>query len=118
LVAGLPAWLGVAATARAQPAAPTPPEPQPAEPQPAGPQSPGPQSSDTDEPVTRVTSDSPEFCAQLAHQLRDEERARRPATVSDEVRMLGQEGRKMCHEGHVRPGILRIRRALLLLKGD
>jgi hypothetical protein len=38
--------------------------------------------------------------------------------VPDEVRMLGREGRKMCREGHIRPGILRIRRALLILRGE
>jgi len=91
LVAGLPVWLGLAVVAHAQ-------------------------STDSDVPATRVTSDSPEFCAQLADMLRQEERAHQPAPVPEEVRVLEQEGTKMCSEGHVRPGILRIRRALLILR--
>ena len=42
----------------------------------------------------------------------------RPEPVPEEVRTLGQEGRKMCSEGHVRPGILRLRRALQILRGE
>jgi hypothetical protein len=76
------------------------------------------QTAGDDIPPTRVTSDSPEFCAQLADQLRHDLRARQPAPVPDEVRMLGHEGNRMCREGHIRPGILRIRRALMLLRGD
>jgi hypothetical protein len=93
LVAGLLAWSGLGVTAFAQPV-------------------------ETDTPVTRVTSDSPEFCAQLADMLRQDVRTHQPAPVPDEVRMLGREGRKMCREGHIRPGILRIRRALLILRGE
>ena len=73
---------------------------------------------DDDMPPTRVTSDSPEFCAQLADQLRQDVRTHQPTPVPDEVSMLGHEGRRMCREGHIRPGILRIRRALMLLRGD
>jgi hypothetical protein len=93
LVAGLPAWIVLGVTARAQ-------------------------STDTDTPATRVTSDSPEFCARLSDMLRQDVNARGPAPVPEEVRALGQEGRKMCREGHIRPGILRIRRALLILRGE
>ena len=91
LVAGLPVWFGLAVVAHAQP-------------------------TGTDAPATRVTSDSPEFCAQLADMLRREVHAHQPTPVPEEVRMLQQEGTKMCREGHVRPGILRIRRALLILR--
>ncbi len=93
LVAGLPVWFGLAVTAHAQPA-------------------------ETETPATRVTSDSPEFCAQLADMLRQDVRTHQLEPVPDEVRMLGREGRKMCREGHIRPGILRIRRALLILRGE
>ena len=93
LVGGLLAWSGLGVTAFAQPV-------------------------ETDIPVTRVTSDSPEFCAQLADMLRQDVRTHQPAPVPDEVRVLGREGRKMCREGHIRPGILRIRRALLILRGE
>jgi hypothetical protein len=73
------------------------------------------QSTD-DMPPARVTSDTAEFCAQLARQLRAEIRARSTPEVPDEVRMLQHEGRRMCQEGHIRPGILRIRQALMILK--
>lgn len=99
VVAGLPAWFGVVLVAHAQPIQPDLlPPPQ------------------TNVPPARVTSDSPEFCAQLAAEVRDEERARAP--VPEEVRTLGQEGEKMCSEGHLRPGILRLRRALHILKEE
>ena len=101
MVAGLPAWFGVALAADAQPAQTDllPP-------------------AQSDAPPARVTSDSPEFCAQLADEVRDEEHARQRAPVPEEVRTLGQEGRRMCSEGHVRPGILRLRRALQILKEE
>ena len=99
LVAGLPAWCVVAAVARAEPVEPMPPPV-------------------ADVPPAKVTSDSPEFCAQLADQLRQERHARDPAPVPEEVRLLSAEGKKMCHEGHLRPGILRLRRALQILRGE
>ena len=101
MVAGLPAWFGVALAAHAQPIQPDllPP-------------------AQTDVPPARVTSDSPEFCAQLAGEVRDEERTRLPARVPADARALGREGQKMCEEGHVRPGILRLRRALQILKEE
>ena len=101
MVAGLPAWFGVALTAHAQPT--------------QSDMLPPPQ---TDVPPARVTSDSPEFCAQLADEVREEELAHQRMPVSEEVRTLGQEGQRMCGEGHVRPGILRLRRALQILRGD
>jgi hypothetical protein len=93
LMAGLPVWLALAATARAQPAI-------------------------TEMPPTRVTSDSPEFCAQLSDMLRQDVRTHQLAPVPEEVIMLGREGRRMCREGHIRPGIMRIRRALMILRGE
>jgi hypothetical protein len=93
MIAGLPAWLGLAMAARAQP-------------------------TQTDVAPARVTSDSPEFCAQLADQLREEVRARGAALVPEEVHMLEEEGLKLCSEGHLRPGILRLRRALQILKEE
>lgn len=92
-MAGLPAWFALAVTADAQPVG-------------------------SDAPPTRVTSDSPEFCALLSDLLRQDVRSPQFAPVPDEVHMLGREGRRMCREGHIRPGILRIRRALLILRGQ
>ena len=74
------------------------------------------QSSSTELPPARITSDTPEFCSRLAERLRQKIRAIRPEPVPDEVVLLEQEGLRMCHEGHVRPGILRIRQALMILR--
>lgn len=91
VIAGLPAWFGLGVAANAQ-------------------------STQTDVPADRVTSDSPEFCARLANQLHDDVRTHKTAEVPEEVLTLVHEGRKMCREGRVRPGILRLRRALQILK--
>lgn len=101
MVAGLPAWVGVGVVAHAQPVQPDllpPPR--------------------TEAPPARVTSDSAEFCAQLADEVRGEERARQSLPLPAEVRTLGQEGEKMCTEGRLRPGILRLRRALQILREE
>jgi hypothetical protein len=66
----------------------------------------------------RVTTDSAEYCATLSDQVRQIRRARQPGPVPWEVRELTHEGRRMCNEGHIRPGILRLRRALQMLRGE
>ncbi len=91
LVASLPLWLGLAAAARAQ------------------------QSAPYSRPI-RVTSDSRQYCAQLADTLEREVQAYPPEPDLEAVRVLGRDGERMCREGHVRPGILRIRKALLMLR--
>lgn len=107
MLAGLPVWFALVVAARAQPTQTDAP--------PAQTRLPPPQ---TDVPPARVTSDSPAFCAQLANQVRQETRAHPPAPVLEEVTTLRQEGTKMCNEGHLRPGILRLRRALQILRGE
>ncbi len=62
-----------------------------------------------DKPM-RVTSDTPEYCAQLQLRLA------RIAPVMEDVRRLVAEGREMCDHGEVRGGIVRLRRALVLQK--
>ncbi|MCP1242388.1 hypothetical protein GOB86_07290 [Acetobacter lambici] len=60
-----------------------------------------------------VTSDSLSFCLELAH-LVDSYSATKPsASVSN----LKTEGMTLCENGHVRPGLVRLRRALLNAKG-
>jgi hypothetical protein len=60
-----------------------------------------------------VTTDTVEYCDQLvATALRQE--TRQP--VPQEARLLSEEGRQMCDQGKVRGGILRLRRALLLMQ--
>ncbi len=60
-------------------------------------------------PVT-VTTDSVDYCNTLAHRL--------PPAASAEVARLWQEGKSMCDQGHVRSGIMQLRRALLLARGE
>lgn len=57
-----------------------------------------------------VLTDTPEYCNQLERRIRD--RPNRPP----EVIRLTNEGHQMCDHGEVRAGILRLRRALGLLR--
>jgi hypothetical protein len=90
-VAGLPCWVGSLSSARAQ-------------------------GSESSAVAIRVTSDSRQYCMQLADTLEREEEAYPPGPDLEVVRSLGREGERMCREGHIRPGILRIREALLKLR--
>lgn len=62
----------------------------------------------------RMTSETPEYCAHLggeyARALRNHPQA------SAESRMLAEEGSKMCARGHLRAGIMRLRRALKMVR--
>ena len=51
--------------------------------------------------------DTPEFCRSLAVRLADV-----PAAQSEPSRTLGEQGMKLCDEGHFRIGIAKLRRAL------
>jgi hypothetical protein len=64
----------------------------------------------------RVTTDTSEYCASLAGQVAAE-RPRSTAT-GQEVSALAEEGRQMCDSGLIRGGLLRLRRALLLLQAN
>lgn len=70
----------------------------------------------SDPAPTKVTSDSPEFCSQLADQLQQEQDQHK--AVPREVVSLTEEGRRMCGQGQVRPGIFRLRRAFQILQGE
>jgi hypothetical protein len=62
----------------------------------------------------RVMTDTPEYCWHLANEVAVEQRdAREP---SPDVRLLAGEGQRMCDRGLIRGGILRLRRALQLLR--
>ena len=62
-----------------------------------------------------VTSDTPEYCAQLAERIQAMERgAREP--LPHELLALSDEGQRLCDHGQTRNGITRLRRALLLLR--
>ena len=65
-------------------------------------------------PPEQVTSDTPEYCLHLLDRVGDMVRV---ASVPppQEVTNLSTEGQKMCDRGQTRAGILRLRRALLLM---
>ncbi|MCH4136676.1 hypothetical protein [Acetobacter fabarum] len=60
-----------------------------------------------------VTSDSLSFCLELAHLIDSYSATKSSASVSS----LKAEGINLCENGHVRPGLVRLRRALLNAEG-
>lgn len=63
----------------------------------------------------RLTSDTPEYCQQL------HERVSQLIRIADappprEVAFLSSEGQRLCEQGHIRGGVLRLRKALMLMK--
>jgi hypothetical protein len=62
-----------------------------------------------------VTTDTPEYCQKLFDRIGQAiQTATGPTPV--EVASLSTEGKRMCHDGLTRGGILRLRRALLILE--
>jgi hypothetical protein len=62
-----------------------------------------------------VTSDTPEYCLKLLDRVSELVRlSAEPAPA--EVTMLSTEGDRLCHHGQLRGGILRLRRALLMME--
>jgi hypothetical protein len=69
--------------------------------------------SESSPPV--VTTDSPEYCQKLLERLGQAiHTATEPPPV--EVSSLSSEGQRMCNDGLTRGGVLRLRRALLILE--
>ncbi len=66
--------------------------------------------SPADDPMT-VTTDTPEYCLHLA----DHMDAQGP--MSTNARALWQRGRSMCEHGHIRGGLARLRRAMMVMRG-
>ncbi|PPQ36462.1 hypothetical protein [Rhodopila globiformis] len=64
-----------------------------------------------------VTTDTPEYCVYLQDRLHTLEVAA-VAPPPHEVTDLSAEGRRMCNHGQTRGGIMRLRRALLILRHD
>lgn len=62
-----------------------------------------------------VTTDTPAYCMQLLDQVSSLVRVA-PAPPPDEVTSLSTEGQRMCVHGQTRGGILRLRRALMLMR--
>jgi hypothetical protein len=62
-----------------------------------------------------VTSDSPEYCGVLINRISGITRAS-TAPLPTEVAALSEEGQRMCVHGQIRGGILRLRRALEIIR--
>ena len=70
-----------------------------------------------DGPPVVVTSDTPEYCHRLVDRI-SELIGTVPQPPPVTVSSLSNEGQRLCDEGHTRPGILRLRRALMLLEEE
>lgn len=64
------------------------------------------------EPVV-ITSDSVAFCFRLSRVIETYNKGTLPYTV----RQLQEEGTDLCRQGLVRSGLIRLRRAIITLKG-
>jgi len=62
----------------------------------------------------RLLNDTPEYCAELLESI-DKIRMR-INTIPPQATMLAEEGQRLCQIGHFRPGIVRLRTALMLLR--
>ena len=65
-------------------------------------------------PPQRVTSDTPEYCLHLLDRVSEMVRIA-GSPPPQEVTFLSSEGQRMCDQGQTRGGILRLRRALMLM---
>jgi len=66
-------------------------------------------------PPSVVTTDTPEYCQSLIDRI-GQEILVTPAPPPMEVSSLSSEGKRMCNDGLTRGGILRLRRALMILE--
>jgi hypothetical protein len=65
-------------------------------------------------PPQQVTSDTPEYCLHLLDRVSEMVRVA-GSPPPQEVTFLSSEGQRMCDQGQTRGGILRLRRALMLM---
>jgi hypothetical protein len=65
-------------------------------------------------PPQQVISDTPEYCLHLLDRVSEMLHVA-GSPPPQEVAFLSSEGRRMCDQGQTRGGILRLRRALLLM---
>jgi hypothetical protein len=59
------------------------------------------------EPAARVTSDSLEYCAELAARL-----AAMPGATQEPAASLATDGLRLCQDGYPRAGVAKLRRAI------
>ncbi len=60
-----------------------------------------------------VTSDTAVYCLNLARRMEEE-----AGTMPPQIRVLWEQGRDMCQHGHIRGGLARLRRAMMITHGD
>jgi hypothetical protein len=70
--------------------------------------------ADTQAPPVEVTTDTPAYCQRLSDQVGERMRELKTPPPADVMRLSG-EGERLCDEGQTRGGILRLRRAWLLI---
>jgi hypothetical protein len=70
--------------------------------------------ADTQAPPVEVTTDTPAYCQRLSDQVGERMRELKTPPPAEVVRLSG-EGERLCDEGQTRGGILRQRRAWLLI---
>ena len=71
--------------------------------------------------TVRVITHTPEYCAELSARARALGALARPpetAQVRAEAGALVVEADRLCAQGQIRPGIIRLRRAIMLLRGE
>ena len=64
----------------------------------------------------RVITDTPQYCLELLDRV--SALLRTWPTPPQEVTSLSSEGQRMCDQGQTRSGIMRLRRALVLLRSE
>jgi hypothetical protein len=64
-----------------------------------------------------VTSDTPEYCGVLMERITGMVRGT-PASPSTEVAVLSLEGQRMCVHGQTHGGIMRLRRAIAIMRHE
>jgi hypothetical protein len=67
-------------------------------------------------PPFRITTDTREYCEALAERVA-RQRLVRP-NMPRQVEELAEEGHQMCSAGLIRGGLVRLRRALLMLRSE
>lgn len=69
--------------------------------------------ADAQAPPLEVTTDTPAYCQRLSDQV--SERLRGMEAPPPDVVRLSDEGERLCDEGQIRGGILRLRRAWMMM---
>ncbi len=61
-----------------------------------------------------LLTDTPQYCAELSSEV-EQERQALVSPAPAEIEQLAEEGRRLCAMGQVRGGVIRLRRAMVLL---